>query len=107
MTAFVKNFVEGCTTCQQMKVNTHPTMPPLSPIKSTSTQPFALVSTDFVTDLPEVDRFDSLMVVVDHGLTKGVILIPCNKKIDALRTADLYLEHVYKIFGLPDKIISD
>ena len=27
MTVFVKNFVEGCATCQQMKVNTHPTMP--------------------------------------------------------------------------------
>ena len=33
MTVFVKNFIEGCATCQQMKVNTHPTMSPLSPIK--------------------------------------------------------------------------
>ena len=68
---------------------------------------FALISTDFVTDLLEVDKFDSLMVMVDHGLTKGVILIPCNKKINTLGSADLYLEHVYKRFGLPDKIISD
>ena len=47
------------------------------------------------------------MVMVDHGLTKGVILIPCNKRVDALGSADLYLEHVYKRFRLPDKIISD
>ena len=47
------------------------------------------------------------MVVVDHGLTKGVILIPCNKKINTLATANLYLDQVYKRFGLPDKIISD
>src|ERR1700733_10944773 len=108
MMVFIKNYVEGCATCQQMKVNTHPTMPPLSPIKSTSTRPkFALVSTYFITDLPEIDGFDSIMVVVDHGLTKGVILIPCSKKIDALATADLYLDQVYKRFGLPDKIISD
>ena len=71
-------------------------MPPLSPIKSTATCPFTLVSTDFITDLPEVDEYDSIMVVVDHGLTKGAIFIPCNKKIDALKSADLYLEHVYK-----------
>jgi len=45
--------------------------------------------------------------VVDHGLTKGVIFIPCNKTIDALGTADLLLHHVYKRFGLPDTIISD
>ena len=90
-----------------MKVNTHPTMPPLSPIKSTATCPFALISTDFITDLPDVDRFDSIMVVVDHSLTKGVILIPCNKRIDVLTMADLYLEYIYKQLGLPDKIISD
>ena len=82
-------------------------MPPLSPIKSTTTRPFALISTDFITDLPEIDGFDSIMVMVDHGLTKEAIFIPCNKRIDALTSADLYLEHVYKRFGLPDKIISD
>ena len=69
MTVFVKNFIEECAACQQMKVNTHPTIPPLSPIKLTATCPFALVSTDFITDLPDVDGFDSIMVVVDHGLT--------------------------------------
>ena len=46
------------------------------------------------------------MVVVDHGLTKGVILIPCNKTIDALGTSTLYLNYVYKWFRLPDKITS-
>jgi hypothetical protein len=107
MATFVKNYVSGCATCQQMKVNMHPTAPPLSPIKSTATRPFALVTTDFITDLPISDGFDSIMVVVDHGLTKGVIFIPCNKTIDALGSANLYLQHVYTRFGLPDKIISD
>ena len=40
--------------------------------------------------------FDSIMVVVDHSLTKGVIFIPCNKRIDVLTSADFYLEHIYK-----------
>jgi Chromo (CHRromatin Organisation MOdifier) domain len=107
MTTFVKNYVEGCAMCQQMKVNTHPTMLPLQPIKSTATRPFALVTTDFITDLPENDGSDSIMVVVDHGLTKGVIFIPCSKMVDVLGSANLYLQHVYMHFGLPDKIISD
>ena len=95
MSVFVKNYIAGCATCQQIKVNTHPTSPPILPIKSTATRSFSLVTTDFITDLPEINGFDSVMVVVDHGLTKGVIFISCNKTIDALGAADLYLHHVY------------
>ena len=73
-----------------MKVNTHQTSPPILLIKSTATRPFSLV-----TDLPEIKGFDSVMVMVDHGLTKGVIFIPCNKTINALGAADLYHHHVY------------
>jgi hypothetical protein len=66
-----------------------------------------MVSIDFMTDLPEIEGIDSLMVVVDHGLTKGIIIIPCTKEITALGTANAYLSEVYKRFGLPDIIISD
>jgi hypothetical protein len=107
MTIFIKNYVTGCATCQQMKVNTHPTVPPLSPIKSTTTRPFAVVTTDFITDLPESEGFDSIMVVVDQNATKGVIFIPTNKTVSAAEAACLYYEKVYTCFGLPDKIISD
>ena len=37
---FVYEYVAGCATCQQNKVNTHPTKPPTQPIKSTATRPF-------------------------------------------------------------------
>jgi transposase InsO family protein len=62
---------------------------------------------DLITDLPSVDSFDSILVVVDQGLMKGVILVPCNKTLTTEETAKLLLEHLYKRFGLPDKIISD
>ena len=62
---------------------------------------------DFITDLPPINGFDSILVVVDQGLTKGVILTPCNKTITAEDTGRLLLENLYKRFGLPDKIISD
>ena len=60
-----------------------------------------------ITDLPPAEGFDSILVVVDQGLTKGIILVPCNKSITAEGTAKLLLENLYKRFGLPDKIISD
>jgi len=68
---------------------------------------FSQVTCDFITDLPETNGFDSLMVMVDHGSTKGVISIPCNKTIDATLTAQNYIDHVYRCFRLPDSFLSD
>jgi len=108
MTVFVKNYIAGCAICQQMKVNTHPSASSLFPIKAqTNALPFSQVTCDFITDLPECDGFDSLMVVVDHGSSKGVISIPCNKMINATQTAQNYIDHVYRQFGLPDSFLSD
>jgi len=62
---------------------------------------------DFITDLPPAHSYNSILVVVDQGLTKGVILLPCNKTITAEGTAKFLLDNLYKRFGLPKKIISD
>ena len=58
---------------------------------------------DFITDLPPVKGHDSILMVVNQGLTKGIILIPCSKVITTEETAQLLLENLYKHFGLPDK----
>src|ERR1700678_4279944 len=62
---------------------------------------------DFITDLPVSNGYDSILVVVDQRLSKGVILCPCTKKITSKDTAQLLLDNLYKRFGLPDKFISD
>ncbi|SRR6266550_4180412 len=62
---------------------------------------------DFITNLPSSDGFDSIFIMVDQGLTKGVILMPCNKTITADKTANLYIWNVFKNFSLPDLMISD
>jgi hypothetical protein len=51
--------------------------------------------------------FDSVLVIVDHGLTKGVILSPCKKTISAEQTGDLIFQKLLTQFGRPNKIISD
>ena len=71
------------------------------------TRPFLNCSMDFITDLPLVKGHDSILVIIDQRLTKGMILIPCSKTIIAEKTAQLLLENLYKWFGLLDKIISD
>ena len=62
-----------------------------------------------MTDLPPSDDgFDSIMVIVDHGLSKGVILVPTNKfSLTSDKTAQLFIDNIYSRFGLPDSIISD
>ena len=77
-----------------------------------NTRPFANCSMDLITDLPPVKLedgtiVDALMVMVDHGLTKGVVLTPCSKTLTHEGAGDILLNHVYKCFGLPDSIISD
>jgi len=105
--AYVRKYVDGCSLCQQMKADTHPVTPPLVPIPSDATVPFASLSVDLIMDLPPSGGFDSIMVVVDHGLMKGVIITPCLKTITSEGVAKLFFKHVYRRFGLYDKIISD
>ena len=90
-----------------MKVNTHLTVPALSPIPSVCTCPFQQLSINLITNLPSSHGYDSLMVMVDHGLSKGVILIPCNKTLDAKGVADLFFKNVFLCFRLHDYLISD
>jgi hypothetical protein len=108
MYSFVKQYVKGCATCQQMKINTHPTTPPLHPIPgSKNALPFTHLTMDLITDLPEVDGDDSILVVVDRVATKGAIFTSCRKTIDATGVATLLLDNVYRRFGLPEEIIFD
>ena len=107
LASYVCSYVRGCASCQQNKANTHLSRPPLLPILSSCSCPFQQISCDLITDLPLSDGFDTLLVVVDHGLTKGVILCPTKKTIDAAGVASLFFSKVFKRFGLYDKIISD
>ena len=85
---FVKNYVSGCGTCQQFKINRSPAKPAYIPTEGAKlTRPFANCSMDLIADLPPVDGHDSILVVVDQGLSKGVILIPCSKTLTSEETA--------------------
>jgi hypothetical protein len=105
---FIKNYVQGCGTCQQFKINRNPSKPAFIPIKGArSTRPFASCSMDLSTDLPPIDDCDSILIVVDRGNTKGAILIPTAKTLTQEGAGQLLLDNLHKRFGLPDKMLSD
>ena len=88
---YIKNYVRGCGTCQQFKIDRSLSRPTYLPTEGAqSTRPFANCSMDFITDLPPVNGFDSILVVVDQGLTKGVILTPCKKQSPPKKQVDYY-----------------
>ena len=89
------------------KTNTHLTIPPVNPIISKETLLFKQISYDLITDLPTSNGFDSLLVMVDHGLSKGIILCPTKKTITTKGVATIIFRKLYTRFGLFNKIISD
>ena len=67
---------------------------------------------DFITGLPpskdtEGNVYDAIQVVVDHDVSKAIVVSPCTTKITSEGTADLLFRDVYKHFGYPDRVISD
>ena len=105
---FVKNYVQGCGTCQQFTINRSPSNLAYQAREGAkTTRSFAYCSMDLITDLPPVEGYNYILVVVDQGLSKGVILCPCAKTPTWEGAAILLRDNLFKRFGLPDEMISD
>ena len=104
---FLRKFIASYAICQSAKVNTHHTVHRLTPLVVEASILFSSISTDLISRLPLSDGFNSVMVTVNHGLTKGVIFCPCNKEINAARVASPFFRHIFLWFGLHPKVISD
>ena len=104
----VHQYIRGCQTCQAAKVNTHPTSPPITPHDVASNPfPFKQVLVDLVTDLPSARGCDSILTIVDQGLTKAAFFLLTNKTASSAKIAKLYHDAVYPNYGIPDAVISD
>lgn len=62
---------------------------------------------DFITGFPRIVRqHDSIMVVVDK-LTKFVHFIPVKSKFSTSDVAQVSIKYVFKLHGVPNKIVFD
>jgi hypothetical protein len=108
MNKWITDYVKGCATCQQNKILTHWVKTPLYQIDTkTGTLPFKQVTMDLITGLPKYNGKDAILTIVDHGCLQAAIFLPCATTITGPGVTQLYMDHVYKWFGLPDKVISD
>ena len=63
ITEFIKAYVKGCTTCQTTKIRP-PVKVPLQPNEVPSGI-WETITMDFITDLPVLLGYDSILTVVD------------------------------------------
>jgi len=108
MNNWIADYVKGCATCQQNKIITHHRKTPLYGITvPPNTLPFQQIAMDLITGLPLRNGKDAILTIVDHGCSRAAVFLPCSTNIMGPGIAQLYLEHVYRWFGLPKKMISD
>ncbi|KAF8750725.1 hypothetical protein RHS01_09093 [Rhizoctonia solani] len=96
--------VDSCKTCQQIRKPKYASIPP-QPLELPS-RPWQHVSYNMIVDLPKDGNNNSILVIVD-SFTKYGIFVKCSKKLKALELAELFLEHVWKRHGMPEKTILD
>ena len=105
VTKKVKQYVEGCDSCQRNKNCTEQPAGKLMP-NSIPEKPWTHISVDFITKLPLAQGYDTILVVVDQ-LTKIVHFIPTTEKMTAEGLAKLFRDNMWKLHSLPKSIISD
>lgn len=105
MATFVANYIKRWAVCQQNKTITHSLKLPILPIRSQTSRPFQQISLDFITDLPNSKGFNSVLVIVDHGLMKAALFHSCLKTATTEDTAEMLHQMVYQHFRLMDIII--
>ena len=101
----VERYMARCATCQKAKSRLNPHglyMPLLVP-----STPWADISMDFMLGLPRTKRErDSIFVVVDR-FSKMAYFIPCHKSDDAVHIADLFIQEIIRLHGMPSTIVLD
>jgi Integrase zinc binding domain len=105
---FVEQYIKGCAKCQESKVITHTKRTPLYHFDTYAEQgPFQYVSMDLITDLPPSNKYDAILTIVDQECSKAAKFLPCKKTIDGQGIAQLYFQHLFPLFGIPKRVISD
>jgi transposase InsO family protein len=107
MAADVAEYCRQCSRCQSTKISKQRQNvilhPPRIPVRR-----WQELSLDFVTGLAMTSRgFDAVLTITDR-VSKMVHLIPLQfKGSSAERVARLFVDHVWRLHGMPLKIYSD
>jgi hypothetical protein len=102
----VTEYVKTCKVCQQDKNRTTLANGLLQP-HDIPQQRWHTISLDFITALPLTPSGHNAILVVTDKLTKMSHFIATDVNVTAEQTAQLFIDNVFKLHGVPRKIISD
>jgi len=69
-------------------------------------KPWSYISADFITKLPLAQGYNAILVVCDC-FSKMAYFIVTTEKTLAEELVKLFQDHIWKLHGLPESIISD
>ncbi|XP_065636169.1 uncharacterized protein LOC136070305 [Quercus suber] len=101
----LKDYIKCCDICQRIKHETSRPAGLLQPLAIPHT-PWTSISMDFVEGLPKSQKQEVVLVVVDR-LTKFVHFIPLSYPYTTAKVASLFMQHIFKLHGMPTSIVSD
>ncbi|XP_066323531.1 uncharacterized protein [Miscanthus floridulus] len=102
----VAEYIAICDTCQRVKAKHQQPAGLLQPMKIPEWK-WEEVGMDFIVGLPCTQRgYDSIWVIVDR-LTKVAHFLPVKTTYRGPKLAELYMERIVSLHGVPKKIISD
>ena len=102
----IPDFVSRCLTCQLVKAEHQK---PAGKIQHLSilVWKWDKITIDFVTGLPRTRRqYDAIWVIVDR-LTKSAHFLPVSDDDPLDKLAQLYVEEIVRLHGVPISIVSD
>ena len=105
MSRYIGKYVSTCDMCLRTKMIKQPPTGELHPLLIPDA-PWDTISVDFITELPESNGQDSIMVVVD-SVTKRSHFMSTVMTILSIGAAQLYIQHVWKHHRLPKRVVSD
>jgi hypothetical protein len=104
MRATIKEFVSACIVCQQVKTERVPYPGLLQPLP-VPTKAWTVATMDFIEGLPTSVGHNRILVVVDKFL-KYSHFLKLKHPFYAIQVAQQYMEHVYKLHGMPSATVS-
>ncbi|KAG1938716.1 retrotransposable element [Pimephales promelas] len=100
-----RRFIASCSVCAQTKAGNSPPAGLLRPLP-VPTRPWSHIALDFITGLPASAGNTVILTVVDR-FSKSAHFIPLAKLPSAKETAQIMVNHVFRLHGLPTDVVSD
>ncbi|ETN72937.1 hypothetical protein NECAME_18601, partial [Necator americanus] len=101
----VERYIRNCHACQRSRTSRHAPYGILRPLPIPH-RAWEDISMDFVVGLPWSKQCNAILVVTCR-LTKMRHLIPCRDTTTAKDLAQLYIDNVFRLHGIPKSIVSD